>query len=75
MLLARKGYRVLLVDRARFPSDLPMSTHIVWQPGVARLKLWGMFDNVARPVPRRSPPHTLRSALSLSMVGCRDRKV
>lgn len=47
MLLARKGYRVLLVDRARFPSDLPMSTHIVWQSGVARLKRWGMFEKVA----------------------------
>jgi flavin-dependent dehydrogenase len=28
MLLARKGYRVLLVDRARFPSDT-VSTHLV----------------------------------------------
>ena len=32
MLLARKGYRVLLVDRARFPSDT-ISTHIVWPHG------------------------------------------
>lgn len=28
MLLARKGYRVLVVDRASFPSDT-LSTHIV----------------------------------------------
>lgn len=32
MLLARKGYRVLLADRTSFPSDT-ISTHIVWQPG------------------------------------------
>jgi flavin-dependent dehydrogenase len=47
MLLARKGYRVLLVDRATFPSDQPMSTHIVWQPGTARLKRWGLLGQVA----------------------------
>ena len=28
MLLARRGYRVLVVDRATFPSDT-VSTHIV----------------------------------------------
>ena len=35
MLLARSGYRVLLADRATFPSDT-ISTHIVW-PGEATL--------------------------------------
>ena len=29
MLLARKGYRALVVDRASFPSDT-ISTHILW---------------------------------------------
>ena len=33
MLLARNGYRVLLVDRATFPSDT-LSTHCVQPPGV-----------------------------------------
>ena len=33
MLLARKGHRVLLVDRASFPSDT-LSTHYIHQPGV-----------------------------------------
>src|SRR6266704_4469996 len=47
MLLARKGYRVLLVDRSMFPSDLPMSTHLFWQPGPALLKHWGLLDTVA----------------------------
>ena len=46
MLLARKGYRVLLVDRATFPSDLVLSTHFVWQPGIARLQRWGLLDNI-----------------------------
>ena len=31
MLLARKGYRVLLVDKATFPSDT-MSTHLAHPP-------------------------------------------
>jgi flavin-dependent dehydrogenase len=45
MLLARQGYRVLLVDRARFPSDL-MRLHYVRQPGVALLRRWGLLDRV-----------------------------
>lgn len=45
MLLARKGYRVLLVDKAAFPSDT-MSSHFVHVPGVARLKRWGVLDSV-----------------------------
>jgi flavin-dependent dehydrogenase len=43
MLLARKGYHVLAVDRARFPSDT-LSTHVVHAPGVAALKRWGLLD-------------------------------
>jgi 2-polyprenyl-6-methoxyphenol hydroxylase-like FAD-dependent oxidoreductase len=43
MLLARKGYRVLAVDRATFPSDT-LSTHIVHAPGIAALKRWGLLD-------------------------------
>ncbi len=45
MLLARKGRKVLLVDKASFPSDT-MSTHFIWQPGVANLKKWGLLDAV-----------------------------
>ena len=45
MLLARKGYKVLLVDKATFPSDT-MSTHQVQLPAVARLKRWGLLDKV-----------------------------
>lgn len=32
MLLARQGFKVLLVDRATFPSDT-VSTHILWPHG------------------------------------------
>src|SRR5688500_12152626 len=46
MLLARKGYRVLLLERAHFPSDT-LSTHYIHQPGVARLKRWGLLEKVA----------------------------
>src|SRR5215213_7038852 len=46
MLLARKGYRVLLVDRSTFPSDMAMSTHLIWQAGVERLKRWGLLDEL-----------------------------
>src|SRR6188474_2779176 len=45
MLLARKGYEVLLLDRATFPSDT-VSTHLVHPPGVAALKRWGLLDRV-----------------------------
>jgi hypothetical protein len=43
MLLARQGHRVLLVDRARFPSDT-LSTHFLPPRGVAKLAAWGLLD-------------------------------
>lgn len=46
MLLARRGYRVLLVDRATFPSDT-LSTNVIHAPGVAVLRRWGLLDRVA----------------------------
>jgi flavin-dependent dehydrogenase len=45
MLLARRGYRVLLVDRATFPSDTT-STHLIHPPGVSSLERWGLLDSV-----------------------------
>ncbi|MGH3919167.1 MAG: FAD-dependent oxidoreductase, partial [Pseudonocardiaceae bacterium] len=48
MLLARKGYRVLLVDRATFPSDMALSTHLVWPAGIARLARWGLLEALQR---------------------------
>ncbi len=45
MLLARKGRRVLVVDRATFPSDV-LSGHSIQPAGVARLDRWGLLDRV-----------------------------
>jgi flavin-dependent dehydrogenase len=45
MLLARRGRRVLLLDKSTFPSDT-ISTHHIHQPGVARLRRWGLLEKV-----------------------------
>jgi flavin-dependent dehydrogenase len=45
MLLARNGYRVLLVDKAAFPSDT-MSTHLAHPPAVAALARWGILERL-----------------------------
>ena len=45
MLLARRGYNVLVVDKATFPSDT-VSTHLVHPPGVAALRRWGLLDRL-----------------------------
>jgi len=45
LLLARRGYRVLLVDRAAFPSDT-LSTHNIQVPGGAALKRLGLLDRL-----------------------------
>jgi 2-polyprenyl-6-methoxyphenol hydroxylase-like FAD-dependent oxidoreductase len=56
MLLARKGYRILLVDKATFPSDT-ISTHIIWPHGAEVMDRWGLLDRLAAtgcpPVARR----------------------
>ncbi|TDT30100.1 NAD(P)/FAD-dependent oxidoreductase [Naumannella halotolerans] len=46
MLLARRGYKVLCVDRASFPSDT-VSTHMISVGGAAQLRRWGLLDQVA----------------------------
>src|SRR5436190_21276159 len=46
LLLARKGYKVLLLDRGSFPSDMPFSNHYMHQTGSARLKRWGLLDTL-----------------------------
>jgi flavin-dependent dehydrogenase len=57
MLLARRGYRVLLVDRATFPSD-SMRLYYIQPPGVARLKRWGLLDRLAA---TNCPPIRIRT--------------
>lgn len=44
MLLARQGHRVLMVDHAKFPSDVRLSTHLLWHSGVDLLHKWGVLD-------------------------------
>lgn len=45
MLLARRGFDVLLVDRARFPSEIPHG-HYVRMHGPPRLAARGLLDRV-----------------------------
>jgi flavin-dependent dehydrogenase len=45
MLLARKGYRVLLVDKASFPSDI-LNGYYLQQPAVVRMRSWGLLDQL-----------------------------
>ena len=52
MLLARQGYRVLLVDRAAFPSDT-ISTHVIHPTGIAALNRWGLLGQL---LPTGCPP-------------------
>ncbi|MGW6424102.1 NAD(P)/FAD-dependent oxidoreductase [Nocardia sp. NPDC055053] len=54
MLLARKGYKVLLVDRTNFPSDT-ISTQAIHPPGVAALDRWGQLGRLQA---TRCPPIT-----------------
>lgn len=53
MLLAQQGYRVLLLDRAKLPSDHIQSTHFVHQKGVHYLSKWGLRDKL---VQQDTPP-------------------
>lgn len=46
MLFARLGFRVLLLERGRFPSDT-LSTLFIHQPGVALLDRWGLRERLA----------------------------
>ena len=52
MLLARRGHRVLMVDRVRVSSDV-VSTHAILRSGVLQLTRWGLLDRV---VEARTPP-------------------
>jgi flavin-dependent dehydrogenase len=43
MLLARRGLRVLVVDKASFPSDT-FSTHAINRAGMVQLDRWGVVE-------------------------------
>jgi 2-polyprenyl-6-methoxyphenol hydroxylase-like FAD-dependent oxidoreductase len=55
MLLARKGYKVLVVDRSTFPSDT-LSTHVMAGDSVFRLHTWGLLDRVMATGPTNCKP-------------------
>lgn len=46
MLLARRGARVLVVDRATFPSNIPHG-HFIHRHGPKCLQRWGLLDTIA----------------------------
>src|SRR5690348_16145358 len=50
MLLARHGGKVLLVDRAAFPSDIPHG-HFIHRHGPRRLHDWGVLPAIAARTP------------------------
>ncbi|MBM9508241.1 FAD-dependent oxidoreductase [Actinacidiphila acididurans] len=45
LLLARAGYRVLLLEKSAYGSDT-LSTHLLHQPGIAALARWGVLEQV-----------------------------
>jgi 2-polyprenyl-6-methoxyphenol hydroxylase-like FAD-dependent oxidoreductase len=45
LLLARLGYRVLIIDRSH-PSKETMSTHAIMRSGVLQLKRWGLLQRI-----------------------------
>jgi 2-polyprenyl-6-methoxyphenol hydroxylase-like FAD-dependent oxidoreductase len=49
-----RGYRVLLVDKAAFPSEIPQG-HFIHRHGPPRLRRWGLLDRV---IGTGSPPIT-----------------
>ncbi|MCP3797689.1 FAD-dependent monooxygenase [Allokutzneria sp. A3M-2-11 16] len=65
MLLARKGHRVLVVDRANFPSDVP-STHFVWPHGLSYLNRWGLLKQVLATTPSHTVLNVVQDGIELS---------
>jgi len=47
LLLARKGFKVLVVDRGRFPADVPQG-HFIRRQAPMQLKRWGVLDDIVR---------------------------
>ncbi|NUR05138.1 MAG: NAD(P)/FAD-dependent oxidoreductase [Streptomyces sp.] len=76
MLFARQGYRVLLLEKARFPQDT-LSSHYIHMEGVALLNRWGLLDRLrdagCRPISHQSyeAPGVRIEGFSLPMDGRR----
>jgi 2-polyprenyl-6-methoxyphenol hydroxylase-like FAD-dependent oxidoreductase len=70
MLLARKGYRVLTVDRASFPGDT-VSTHIL-HPSVQVRSRWGLLERLGDRMP--AYPHLRLRLGAFTIAGARARQ-
>jgi 2-polyprenyl-6-methoxyphenol hydroxylase-like FAD-dependent oxidoreductase len=69
MLLARRGLRVVVVDRAAEGSDT-LSTHALMRPGVVQLHRWGLLDEVVAtgaPPVRRTVIHYGDEAVAVNI--------
>ncbi|MGW0335805.1 NAD(P)/FAD-dependent oxidoreductase [Streptomyces sp. NPDC003011] len=64
-LLARKGHRVLLVDRSTFPSDV-LSTHFLWPHGMSYLNRWGLLDKVLASTPSHTVVNLVNEGIPLA---------
>lgn len=51
MLLARKGYRVVMIDRDPPGSDMAHSTHFVQPVAVSKLRKWGLLAGLEAACP------------------------
>src|SRR5215831_6808257 len=47
LLLALKGFKVLVVDRARFPSEIARG-HFIQRQGPALLQRWGVLGDIVK---------------------------
>ncbi|WKU03002.1 NAD(P)/FAD-dependent oxidoreductase [Micromonospora sp. HUAS LYJ1] len=65
LLLARQGHRVLVVDRASFPSDV-ISTHFLWPHGMSYLNRWGLLDEVLAVTPAHTTVEVVNDGISLT---------
>ena len=56
LLLARKGFMVLVVDKARFQADIQHG-HFIQRQGPRLLQRWGVLGDGLRLVPELAPQH------------------
>ena len=45
LLLARRGFKVLVVDKTRFPAEIPHG-HFIHRQGPRLLQQWGLLDSI-----------------------------
>ncbi len=65
MLLARQGHRVLLLDRASFPSET-ISTHLMHPRGASYLKRWGVLEGALALAPSWTRITVTREGLAVT---------